>query len=324
MAVYTPVSRGDLARFIAGYDVGTPVRHEGIAQGVANTNYFVTATGGEFVLTLFEALSENEIPFFLDLTAFLAERDVPCARPVADRSGRRLGRLCGRPAALVERLPGRAVERPQAVHCAALGDVLARMHTAAREFPRARGNPFGPGWRRRTAAVLAPRLGADDRRLLESEMDFQEGLDFAGLPAGIVHADLFRDNALFEDDRLCGVIDFYFACTDVLLLDLAVCVNDWCVDGQGNIDVGLASAMQRAYEARRPLRPGERAAWPAVLRAAALRFWLSRLHDRHFPRPAELAPARDPGVFRRILARRRADGDDPPARWPAPRRGAGA
>jgi len=319
MAVFTPVSADHLQHFLDGYALGDLVSHRGIAQGAVNTNYFVSTTRAELVLTLLESQDAAELSFVLELTAFLSSRGVPCPRPRADRAGCYLGRLCGRPAVLVERLSGEAIERPSANHCAAVGEALAQLHLAASDFPKRRPNPFGPAWQRRIVDTLAARLNDDERTLLLSELEFQKTAARATLPVGIVHTDLFRDNVLFEGERLTGVIDFYFACSDVLLLDVAVCVNDWCVNGEGVIDPERAQALLAGYREQRQVTSAERAAWPALLRAAALRYWLSRLYDRHFPRPAEHAPPRDPDEFRRILLRRRREADATPARWPTQR-----
>lgn len=301
MSVYTAIEREELADFLRAYEVGELVAYEGIPDGIENTNYFVDTTRGRFVLTLFEWLPEADLPWFLELMAFLAEQGIPCAHPVADREGRYLRRLRGKPAALVQRLKGRSVSHPGEAHCRAIGGVLARMHVAGRGFPRRRSNDRGPRWWRETARKLDGRLAPEDRELLEAELRFQASHRTDALPRGVIHADLFRDNALFVGERLTGIIDFYYACNDVLLYDVAVTVNDWCSDAEGRLDGARTTALLAAYEAVRPLGAAEREAWPVMLRAAALRFWLSRLHDLHFPRPGEITHTKDPDVFKRIL-----------------------
>ncbi len=318
MSVFTPVSEGEAASWLKGYSVGALESLEPIAAGIENTNYYVTTGQGRYVLTLFERLPAAELPFYLELMAHLARHGIPCPAPIADLGDRYLATLNGRPAALVTRLPGASIERPGAAECAELGALLARMHLAARSFGEYLENPRGPKWWRFAAREVAPFLAKPELELLEAEIAHQAKHRFVDLPRGAVHADLFRDNALFERGRLSGVIDFYFAGVDCFLFDLAVCVNDWClVDlaGDRRLDEKRALALLRAYHALRPLDERERAAWPVVLRAAALRFWLSRLYDKHLPRPGEMVLVHDPDHFREILAQRAAEGARAP--WPA-------
>ena len=309
MSVYTPVSHAELAAWLSGYAVGALVALEPVAEGIENTNYFVTTEAGPYVLTLFERLPAKDLPFYLGLMAHLARHGVPCPAPVADLADRYFSLLAGKPAALVTRLPGRSVAAPTEAQCAALGALLARMHLAGRSYRGYLDNPRGALWRRAAAERLRARLDAERRALLEAELAYQEGQRFAELPRGPVHADLFRDNALFEGGRLSGVLDFYFAGVDALLFDLAVCANDWClVDPQRDrrIDPLRLGAMAGAYARLRAFTESERAAWPAMLRAAALRFWLSRLEDLHYPRAGALVRVHDPEPFRAILALRAA------------------
>jgi homoserine kinase type II len=223
--------------------------------------------------------------------------------------------LNGKPGALFSRLPGQPVMSPSVAHCAQVGDVLARMHLAGRSFAGALENPRGQKWWRATAPLVTPFLDDARRRLLESELAFQSRYRFRDLPRGPVHADLFRDNVLWEADRIGGLIDFYFAGVDAWLFDVAVTLNDWCVLADGEIDRGRAAALLDAYHAVRPFAAIERGAWPVMLRAASLRFWVSRLHDFHLPRPGELVHAHDPEHFRRVLELRIRDAHDLP--WPA-------
>ena len=277
---------------------------EPIAAGIENTNYFVTTSQGRYVLTLFERLSAAELPFYLDLMAHLARHGIPCPAPIADLQDRYLQSLNGKPAALVTRLPGKWLERPGEHECGELGALLGRMHLAGRSFPAYLENPRGPKWWRLAAREVLPFLDAKQKDLLEKELEFQSGQRFPDLPRGPVHADLFRDNTLFEKGRISGVIDFYFAGVDCLLYDVAVCVNDWClVDPQADrrLDEVRTRALLGACHSVRPFSAAERAAWSAMLRAAALRFWLSRLFDFHLPRPGMLVHAHDPEHFRDIL-----------------------
>jgi homoserine kinase type II len=314
MSVYTPVSESELAKWLRSYSVGGLVALEPVAAGIENTNYFVTTAQGRYVLTLFERLPAAELPFYLGLMAHLARHGIPCPAPIADLSDRYLSSLNGKPAALVTRLSGRSVERPGTSECAELGALLARMHLAGRSYAEYLDNPRGPRWWRAAAREVRPYLDLGRQALLDEELRFQSLYRFPDLPRGPVHADLFRDNALFEGSRISGVIDFYFAGVDCLLFDLAVCVNDWClvdVERDRNLDLARTRAMLQAYAALRPFTALERGAWPVMLRAAALRFWLSRLRDLHLPRPGMLVHAHDPEHFGEILALRAAAAEAP-------------
>ena len=307
MSVYTSVTEAELARWLDHYSVGGLVALEPIKSGIENTNYFVTTTQGRYVLTLFERLPAEELPFYLELMAHLARHGIPCPAPIADLSDRYLRELKGKPAALVTRLSGASVERPGSAECAELGRLLARMHLAGRSYAGYLENPRGPKWWRHAAEKVLPFLDEASRGLLERELAFQAQHRLPDLPRGPVHADLFRDNALLEGGRICGVIDFYFAGVDRLLYDVAVCANDWCLldpAADRRLDPTRTGALLRAYQDVRPFTAAEREAWPVMLRAAALRFWLSRLYDLHLPRPGMLVHAHDPEQFREILSLR--------------------
>lgn len=301
MSVYTTIDRDQLLAFLNAFPVADLVRFEGIDAGIENTNYFVDTADGRWVLTLFERQNPADLPYFLKLMDHVAGRGVPSARPLADHDGRFLTELNDRPAALVERLEGVSVEHPNRAQCAALGAMIARLHEAGRSFDGFRPNCRGPVWWAKTAREVAPRLTPADARLLRDELRFQARHRHTRLPVGVIHADLFRDNALFLDDRIAGLIDFYYACNDVLLFDLAVAVNDWCVDQSGRFDQELVHALVHGYADARPLAPAEGEAWPVLLRAAALRFWLSRAYDWHFPRDGEITHSKDPEPFKRLL-----------------------
>lgn len=301
MSVFTTVTADELRHWLQDYPVGDLLDLQGISAGIENTNYFVTTSGGRYVLTLFEKLTPQELPYYLNLMAHLAERGVPSAHPVASAAGHYLGSLNGKPAALVARLEGRDVTTPTATQCAAVGAALARLHLAGQSYPATMDNPRGPKWWKATLPEILPFVPAAEAALLNEEVRFQGLYRFSDLPRGAIHADLFRDNVLFTGDTVAGVIDFYFACTDALLYDVAIAVNDWCVDGDGRLDTARTRAFLDAYAAVRPHTPIERGAWPVMLRAGALRFWVSRLYDFHLPRAGELTHAKDPGHFRRIL-----------------------
>ena len=315
MSVFTPVTERQLAAWLKNYSVGTPVALEPIAAGIENTNYFVTTSQGRYVLTLFERLPAVELPFYLELMAHLARHGIPCPAPIADLADRYLSGLNGKPATLVTRLAGASLQKPAAADCAELGTLLARMHLAGRSYGGYSENPRGPRWWRAAAGEVRPFLDQAHAARLETELRFQAQHRFADLPRGAVHADLFRDNVLFDDGRISGVFDFYFAGVDCFAYDLAVCANDWCLvdpDRDLRLDERKCLAMLGAYHAIRPLQAEERGAWPVMLRAAALRFWLSRLHDKHLPRAGELVKVHDPEHFGDILELRAAPGGQPP------------
>jgi len=305
MSVYTVVERDELEAFLGNYSLGELLDFQGISAGIENTNYFVTTSEKRLVLTLFENHTADELGYFLDLMAFLAEHSIPSAHPIADNNGHYLRELNGKPAALVMRLSGSGVDAPSIEQCRALGHALAKMHLAGQSFEGHRDNDRGPHWWLTTRNTVAPKLDAEELALLDEELSFQRSHRFDALPRGVIHADLFRDNALFEGDALTGIIDFYYACNDVLLYDVAVTINDWCSKGDGGLDEAKVLAMLGAYRQERPFTSEEEQAWPVMLRAGALRFWLSRLQDMHFPREGELTHIKDPNVFRNILVARK-------------------
>ena len=268
MSVYTTVTEDELNAWLASYNVGTLIDLRGIAAGIENTNYFVTTTAGRYVLTLFEKLTAAELPFYLNLMAFLADHGIPSARPLASGEGSLLTELNGKPAALVAFLPGRDVSEPAATHCSAVGTMLARIHVAGKTYPARMDNPRGLHWWQHVEPEILPFLSMEDAALLKHEIAFQAQRAFRDLPHGAIHADLFRDNVLFERGRISGVIDFYFACTDAWLYDVAITVNDWCVQPDGRLDEARSQALLTAYESTRPLEKNELDAWPVVLRAA--------------------------------------------------------
>lgn len=304
MSVYTAVEAHELKSFLSRYPIGDLVAFQGICAGIENTNYFVTTTRERLVLTLFESLNERTLAYCLDLMGFLAARGLPCPRPIPDDSGHCLQTLKDRPAVLATRLPGLGVDRPTSTQCHAVGRALGRMHRLGRDFPATRPNPRSSRWWSQTLEAVSPRLTEEDLLLARSEIGFQSNRQRADLPRGAIHADLFRDNTLFVGEELTGIIDLYCACDDVLLYDVAITVNDWCSLPDGSLDEPLTRAFLDGYREERPFEAAEKKAWPAMLRAAALRFWLSRLHHQHFPREGAITHTKDPAVFRRILRRR--------------------
>jgi homoserine kinase type II len=316
MAVYTTVTSQDLAAWLTRYAIGAVHSFEPIAAGIENTNYFVTGDNGRFVLTLYERMAPEELPFYLNLMAHLAHAGVKAPEPQPDRSGALWSFLNGKPAGLVTRLDGEPIERPSPAHCALAGAALAQMHVAATNYRPRLSNRRGPGWWRQAARAVRVFLTDEQQSLVAAEIKFQAGFAKTKFPRGAIHGDLFCDNVLFNGSRVSGIIDFGFAATDAFAYDLAIAVNDWCtvIDGarKGALEHERMLAMVTAYDRLRRLTAEERAMWPVLLRAAGLRFWLSRLYDLYLPRPGELTHAHDPVIFERILLDRAAI----PARFP--------
>ena len=283
MAVYTEVPDDELARFIDEYDVGSLTSCKGIAEGVENSNFLVHTESGAFILTLYEKrVDPDDLPFFIGLMQHLAAKGFTCPTPVEDRAGRTLKQVAGRPAALITFLEGMWIRRPSGAHCGALGSALARMHLASEDFTMTRPNALSyPAWR-----PLLDQCGAESNDVVPGlydelceELDAIEHLWPEGLPTGVIHADLFPDNVFFLGDRLSGVIDFYFACTDAYAYDIAICLNAWCFEVDGSFNVTKARSLLSAYRAERPLLEAEYTALPLLARGSAMRFLLTRLYD---------------------------------------------
>jgi homoserine kinase type II len=309
MAVFTPVTEEQAALLMSQLGLGDLTDLRGIEGGIENTNYFATTDLGEYVLTLFERLNHEQLPFYLFLMKHLAEKGIPVPNPAANQDGDILHTLCDKPAAVVNRLLGKSQLAPDAAHCAEVGAMLARMHLAGEDYNRSQPNLRGLAWWNDTVPVVLPFLDESQARLLQSELAYQnhiaQGAAYQALPKGPVHADLFRDNVMFEGEKLTGFFDFYFAGNDTWLFDLSVCMNDWCIDlNSGEHAPDRALAMLNAYQEVRPLRPAERQLLPAMLRAGALRFWISRLWDFYLPRDAAMLKPHDPTHFERVLRAR--------------------
>lgn len=305
MAVYTDVSDEELADFIASYRVGALTSYKGIAEGVENSNYLVYTEAGRYILTLYEKrVARADLPYFLALMEHLAARGITCPVPVHDRQGRTLRELAGRPAALVTFLDGVSVRRPNIGQCALLGEGLARFHLAGENFPMQRANSLSlSGWVPLFAAIgsgadqIIPGLGAE----IERELGHLTQHWPADLPQGVIHADLFPDNVFFLGPRLSGLIDFYFACNDMLAYDIAVCLNAWCFETDASFNVTKARALLQAYEGVRALSPDELDAMPTLARGAALRFLLTRTYDRLNIDEGALVKPKDPSEYLRKL-----------------------
>ncbi|MFT3816396.1 MAG: homoserine kinase [Rubrivivax sp.] len=321
MAVYTEVGFDEADRLVRRLGLGALTDLRGIRSGIENTNYYATTVRGQWVLTLFERLPREQLPYYLRLMEHLARHGVPVPAPQADDRGEILHQVAAKPAAVVTRLPGSHRPAPDADHCAQVGAMLARVHVAGADFAFQQPHLRGLAWWQQVAPVVLPHLQPEQAALLEAELAFQAELAASpagqALPRGHIHADLFRDNVMFDatagEDRLCGFFDFYFAGVDALLFDIAVCLNDWCCDlDSGRLAEPRALAFITAYQGVRPLDGNERRLLPAMLRAAGLRFWLSRLWDWHLPRDAALLQPKDPVHFERVLRERIASPWHPP------------
>jgi len=302
MSVFTTVSNAAMEAWLARYSLGSLTVLDGIASGVTNTNYKVTTTQGRYVLTLFETLRASELPYYVNLMAHLAHHGIACASPIANLRDEMIDELCGKPTIIVPWLEGAPIETPTAAQCHALGAMLAHMHKAGATYTGRMSNPRGPVWWNAAAQQLYGFMDHRDAQMLRDEVKLQGHHRFEHLPSGVIHADLFRDNVLMAGDQIGGFIDFYYACNDVLIYDLAITVNDWCALPDGQMHDELAHALCGGYQAVRALDAGEKDAWLLMLRAAALRFWVSRLWDWHKPQSGELTYRKDPTVFQRILA----------------------
>ncbi len=314
MAVFTQVTLQEAQSLIDQLMLGQALGLKGIEGGIENTNYFLDCTGSDtqtaepqrFVLTLFERLGKDELPFYLQLMKHLANKGIPVPDPQVNKHGELLFEVAGKPAALVNRLRGQSHLHPKVSHCTTVAKMLAKMHLAGQDYALIQPNLRGLNWWLATTPLILEFMSDENQALLKQEIAFQANLAqtslYASLPKGAIHADLFRDNVMFEGDELTGFFDFYFAGTDTWLFDIAVCLNDWCIDlDSGKFDQNRLLAFLKAYQTERPFTKQERRLFNPLLRAAALRFWISRLWDFHLPRQANLLKAHDPEHFERIL-----------------------
>lgn len=302
MAVYTIISRDELCFWLKNYPVGELLSFEGIAEGITNTNYFVRTSTGDYVLTLCETLRVDELPYYVNLVVHLAQQSVLVAQPIARKDGAFVDTLLNKPTALMTALKGHTNVKPTNHICHRIGRALAYMHQCGQSFKEHRKSSRGRDWFEATANKLYPELSQDEAILLREEIKATAKLSEYTLPEGVVHADLFRDNVLMDGENISGFIDFYYACHGILLFDIAVTINDWCIDTQTNlIDALKIQALLTGYQELRPLTGDEIEAMPLILRNAALRFWLSRLYDSHFPVVGPLSHIKDPDHFKQIL-----------------------
>lgn len=306
MAVYTEVTAEDLYALLERYDIGSLTAFKGIAEGVENSNFFLSTGNGQFILTLYEKrVAAEDLPFFLGLMEHLAQGGVRCPTPVHDREGQVLRELAGRPAAIVTFLPGYSLQKPQPAHCRAVGAVMAKLHEAGLSFPLKRKNALSlAGWTRLCASIggVADKIAPGMSAQLAHALDALSETWPESLPRGVIHADLFPDNVLFLKDAVSGVIDFYFACNDLLAYDLAICMNAWCFEFDGAFNVTKAMALFKGYNSVRRLEPEEVSALPILARGAAVRFFLTRLYDWYNTPDTAFVKRKDPMEYWRKLS----------------------
>lgn len=315
MSVYTNVLPHELNEFLENYSLGQLQQFSGISNGIENTNYFVTTSKGQYVLTIFEQLTLEDLPYFLELMAFFSEENIPTAHPIADSQNEYIRILNGKPAALVKRLNGVSIDIANVKQCQEIGIQMARMHLSSKQFKFSREASRNEDWRIQTSKLVMPKLNKDEQALLNRELNYIKTTKVGDLDTSVIHADLFRDNVLFIDDEVTGIIDFYYAYNGFSIYDLAVTVNDWCTSGDINRDKENIVAFLMAYQTIRYIEKNERNAWIYVLRLAALRFWLSRLQDKYFPRSGEITHTKDPDRFKVIIEDRFNNQDEIMSIW---------
>ena len=315
MSVYTNVLPHELNEFLENYSLGQLQQFAGISNGIENTNYFVTTSKGQYVLTIFEQLTLDDLPYFLELMAFFSEANIPTAHPIADKRNEYIRILNGKPAALVKRLNGVSIDIANVKQCQEIGIQMAKMHLSSKQFKFSREASRNEDWRIQTSKLVMPKLNKDEQDLLNQELNYIKTTKVGHLDTSVIHADLFRDNVLFIDDELTGIIDFYYAYNGFSIYDLAVTVNDWCTSGDINRDKENIVAFLMAYQTIRYIEKNERNAWIYVLRLAALRFWLSRLQDKYFPRNGEITHTKDPDRFKAIIEDRFNNQDEIMSIW---------
>lgn len=301
MSVYTSVSDEEMRLFLQNYDLGDFVSLKGIAQGITNTNYFVTTVKDRYVLTIFEELEATELPFFLDLMLHLNENGVACPKPIAQKNQQLAASLHQKPACLVTTLTGKDTNTPSEAQCFNVGAMLAKMHIASASFTQTMQNPRDASWWRESAIRLYPYLSEDDAQLLKKIIQFLDENPDSHLPQGIIHADLFKDNVLLDGDHVAGFIDFYYASTGSFVYDIAIAINDWAQTETHTIIPSLQQAFLDGYQSVRPLSVDELNYLPIAHKAGCVRFWVSRLLDFHFPPEGELTFTKNPNAFRDLL-----------------------
>ncbi|MDG2253160.1 MAG: homoserine kinase [Methylophilaceae bacterium] len=307
MAVYTSINKSELQNWLKNFSVGDLKSFKGISSGVTNTNYFVETDTTKFILTIFEQNKMEELPFYFDLMIFLASKKFPCPLPVINKNNTYLTLLKGKPAVLVSFLMGAEKEKINENDCYLVGEALANLHTLAKDFPGKRKNNRNINWVTTKFNEIKTDLTLSDQKIIEAEIDYQENCIIDELPIGIIHGDLFRDNVFFHQDKLSAFIDFYYACNDYLILDVAIAINDWCSNSQGSLETEKFDLFLSGYQSIRELQSSELKYLNNALRLAALRFWLSRLDAYHNVLEGESVSIKDPNYFRIVLLNRQSE-----------------
>ena len=303
MSVYTSVNIKELKIWLQDYAFDDLTDYQGIKSGITNTNYFLMTVHDRFVLTLFEKNTIEDLPYFVDLMSHLATHSFLCPKPILKKNGTALSILKNKPALIVTCLKGKEVTNPEVNHCKAVGKSLAELHVKSANFVAQHQNTRDLSWIKKTAETLFNELPQDESKLLREEILYQEKQNYK-LPKSTIHGDLFKDNVLFLNNEVSGFIDFYYACTDYLILDVAIAVNDWCVNSDGSFDESRLNAFLDAYKKIRSFNDNEDRAWNDLLRLASLRFWVSRLNDFYNAEEGELTFIKDPNHFKKILKKR--------------------
>ena len=301
MSVFTAIDLKQLNNFLTSYPVGAANSFTGIEAGITNSNFFIDTKTDRYVLTIVENEGHEDVEWFMQLLAYLHQNKIPCAKPMQASTGSYTSTLADKPATVVQCLKGADKLQVTADDCYAIGQVQASFHTSCQNYPHTRNDSRGAVWRQQTANKVRDKLDPQDLKLLDQQMSSDCWNVLEQLPQSVIHADLFRDNVLFNEDNISGIIDFYYACTGCMLYDLAITFNDWCRDASSRIDRTRAKALLTGYGSIRPLQPEEQTSWPEAIRCAALRFWLSRLVDLHYPPDALMTYTKDPTPLRNIL-----------------------
>ena len=301
MAVYTSITKEELKAFLSDFDVGALQSFDGISSGVTNTNYLVTTSLNKYILTVFEHHSMDELPFFINLMTFLSGHNIDCPNPILNNKKKSINLLKSKPALLVSFLNGSEVKEINELHCFAVGKALAKMHNITKSFSEKRKNDRGLGWIEEKYFAIKSKLTSIEKNMVELEIDFLNHHHVGDLPKSTIHGDLFRDNVLFLDERSPSFIDFYYACDEVLVFDIAIAMNDWCIDEDGAIEKNKSTQFIEGYETERALDKEEKVYMPIALRWAALRFYISRLEHIHSSPSAEILAIKNPDQFKNIL-----------------------